>query len=334
MSGAIDYGRHRFEPAVRGCNGQWPAGSQVEDRPGAGCDSGAAPLRAAGEVKCRLIQPTDLEEIAKLLHEGFPRRSKARWLAALGRLGSHPGSNTFPTYGYMLETGEVAVGVLLLIYTSLDDEQSRRVRCNVSGWYVRPAFRMFAPLMVSRTIKDRSVTYVNVSPAPKTWPVIEAQGFRRFCNGSFAAIPMLSLRSEPCTITRITKSHSFDNRLTSLEWRILRDHANYGCVSLCLDAAGGDAFPFVFRRRLFKSAPLPCAQLVYCRDRNDLARFARPLGRFLALRGMLWVLVGADAPIINLTGRYFDNKLPMYFLGASRPSPGELAYTEAAMFGL
>ena len=85
-----------------------------------------------------------------------------------------------------------------------------------------------------------------------------------------------------------------------------------------------------------------CSRVLHCRALNlSIAETATilpgSLGRsaaFSRCEGWLWVLVGADAPIINLTGRYFDNKLPMYFLGASRPSPGELAYTEAAMFGL
>lgn len=286
----------------------------------------------ASVVTCRQIGTADLGGIAGLLHEGFPRRSAAGWMVALRRLGAHVTPHDSPQYGYMLETCGVAVGILLLISAALEDEPSGAIRCNVSSWYVRPAFRLYAPLLVSRAIKDRSVTYVNVSPASQTWQIIEAQGFRRFCNGAFAAIPLLSLRSESGRVTRITGANSSGSRLPLRELRILQDHANYGCISLCLEA-GKDTFPFIFRRRKFK-APLPCAQLVYCRDLSDLARFARPLGRYLALRGMPWVLIGADAPVPNLVGRYFDNKLPMYFKGTHRPRPGELAYTEAALFGL
>ena len=38
----------------------------------------------------------------------------------------------------------------------------------------------------------RDVTYINISPAPPTWPVVEAQGFRRFSEGQFFAVPALS----------------------------------------------------------------------------------------------------------------------------------------------
>jgi hypothetical protein len=307
------------------------ASSQIEDRMSAPAKH-VVSRQAARGVSCRSIHSADLEKIAVLLYEGFPRRSKAGWLAAIDRLNSHTTPDGFPTYGYLLEAGRVAVGVLLLITTALGDTSSQ-VRCNVSSWYVRPAYRLYAPLLVSRAIKDRSATYVNVSPALQTWPIIEAQGFRRFCNGAFAAMPILSLCSERGKITRIDGTQSWDGRLPFREHRILKDHAKYGCISVCLER-GQDTIPFVFRRRLFERIPIPCAQLIYCRDQSDMARFARPLGLFLALRGMPWVLVGADAPIPNLAGRYFENKLPMYYMGTNRPRTGEIAYTEAAVFGL
>ena len=289
--------------------------------------------RLSGSVRCRQIGPADLEAIANLLREGFPSRSAARWRAALDRLGAHVPPDGFPQYGYMLESGASAVGVLLAISASMRDATQGFVRCNMSCWYVRPDFRPYAPLLSARATKDRSATYINVSPAPTTWPIIEAQGFRRLCNGAFAAVPMLARRSHSCTVTTIGAPGLAPPSLAPDEWRILQDHAKYGCISVCCETPER-AYPFVFRRRLFKRHPLPCAQLVYCADPADLARFARSLGWFLARRGMPWILVGADGPVADLPGKYFDDKLPMYFMGQKRPRPGDLAYTEAAMFGL
>lgn len=291
------------------------------------------PAPAAERVSCREIRPTDLEEIATLLHEGFPRRSEAGWLAALDRLGRHPTSVGFPRYGYMLDADGTAIGVLLLIATKLGECHKGAVRCNVSSWYVRPAFRPYALFLASRALKDHPATFVNVSPAPLTCPIIQAQGFRRFSHGSFAAFPMLSLRFQAAKIARVTGLDAAGFGLSSEERRLLADHAAYGCISVRCETEDG-TFPFVFRRRFFKRFPLPCAQLVYCRDIADLVRFAGPLGRFLALRGLLWVLVAADAPIPGLPGRYFAAKLPMYYRGENKPHAGDLAYTEAALFGL
>ena len=79
---------------------------------------------------------------------------------------------------------------------------------------------------------------------------------------------------------------------------------------------------------------MPCAQLVYCRDIETFTRFASPVGRYLALRGRPLTIVDANGPIPNLVGKYVPGKLPRYFKGPRRPQIGDLAYTEAVMFGL
>jgi hypothetical protein len=38
----------------------------------------------------------------------------------------------------------------------------------------------------SQAIKHKNVTYVNISPALHTRPIVEAQGFSRYGNGQFA----------------------------------------------------------------------------------------------------------------------------------------------------
>jgi len=174
---------------------------------------------------------------------------------------------------------------------------------------------------------------VNVSAAEATWPIIEAQGFRRFCNGAFAAIPLFGRRAIKGKVTAINAFSRDDHRLQLKEWHILSDHERYGCISVCCETMEG-SYPFVFRRRLFRRHPLPCAQLIYCADQGDFERCAKLLGRFLASRGMPWVLVAGDGPMVDIPGRYFPNKMPMYFLGTRPKHPGDLAYTEAALFGL
>src|SRR5262249_49851818 len=65
------------------------------------------------------------------------------------------------------------------------------LRANVSSWYVEPAFRGYAPLLVSQALKLKQVTYLNISAARHTWPILEAQGYRRYSNGVFVAMPAL-----------------------------------------------------------------------------------------------------------------------------------------------
>ena len=95
----------------------------------------------------------------------------------------------------------------------------------------------------------------------------------------------------------------------------------------------GAAYPFVFRRRLAK-AVVPCAQLVYCRDTADVARFAGLIGRHLAARLSPLVVIDAVGPMPGLPSIYLAGRRPKFFKGPEQPRLGDLAYTEAALFGV
>ena len=122
---------------------------------------------------------------------GFPNRTRQFWSDALARLTRREPPPGFPKYGYLLESGDVAVGALLLICSTMREDGRLATRCNLSSWYVEPAYRAYATLLVSQALADKDATYTNVSAAPHTWPIIEAQGFSRYCDGVFVAVPML-----------------------------------------------------------------------------------------------------------------------------------------------
>ncbi len=101
----------------------------------------------------------------------------------------------YPRFGYMMENDGKPVGVILLLYRGMFEESGAGyIRCNLSSWYVEPSMRSYASMLVSFALKRPEVTYINISPAPPTWPVVEAQGFKRFSEGQFFAVPALSSR--------------------------------------------------------------------------------------------------------------------------------------------
>jgi hypothetical protein len=293
------------------------------DAPGE-CRIGAVRPR----VLCREIQERELDEVADLLGRGFPLRSRAYWVRALERLKAYSGPAGYPKFGYLLQGGERIAGVLLMIHARTPGSASTETRCNLSSWYVEPEFRSYAPLLVAKATRHRDVTYVNTSPAMHTRPIIEAQGFASYSRGVFVAIPALSPGSAPgARILPATASLGTD----ADERRLLRDHEGYGCLSLWC-ATNLDAHPFVFARRRRIAKVLPCLHLIYCRDVQDFARFAQPVGRHLAARGIFFVAVDANGPIDGLAGRFFARG-PKYYKGPNRPRLGDLAYMEAALFG-
>jgi hypothetical protein len=294
--------------------------------------------RSAGEntsqpqIRTRQITEGDVDRVAALLHEGFPRRPKDFFSKALAILGERRRFDGCPAYGFMLEADGQPVGVLLCIVACIEEAADALPRLNVSCWYVRPRYRIFGGLLAGRLTKLRVSSILNVSPAPYTLTTIQAQGFRRFSDGVLAAIPVLAVRSRSAKTRSLDGLESRCPDVTAREWQILQDHRAYGCTSLiCSDATG--TYPFVFQRRRVRYFPFDAAQLVYCRDIATIGLFARSLGAFLAFRGMPWMLVPGNGPISGIPGIFVANKWPMYVKGESAGRPGDFAYTEVAIFG-
>jgi hypothetical protein len=283
-------------------------------------------------VRFRQIADPDVNDVVELLTRGFaPRRSRAFWQNAMARLATHPTPPGAPRYGYMLDDGSGPVGVILMIYSTPPTDAATRLRSNVSSWYVEPAFRSYASLLISQALRHKDVTYLNLTPVPHTRPILEVQGYTCYARGVFiAALPLQIFARAPRT--RILPPHatpraSFDE----FERQLLLDHVGYGCTAVCCETEER-AHPFVFRLRTMKG--IPCAQLVYCRDVQDCVRFVGPLARYLTLRGRPLLIIDANGPVPGLAGKYFDDTMPRFFRGPQRPRLGDLAYSEIAMFGV
>ena len=283
-------------------------------------------------LRCRQIEATDIDQVVSLLARGFPAHNRVFWLGAFAQLRRHEPPTGLPKYGYLLQSDGAVVGAILLICSTMLSSDAVATRCNLSSWYVEPAFRAYAPMLVSQALRHKDITYLNVSSAPHTRPIIEAQGFSRYCDGIFIATPMLNglFGGEKVEVFDATRKPAVD--FDPFERELLLQHAEHGCI--CLWCATAErAYPFIFRSRLVRGF-IPCAQLIYCRDVCDFVRFAGPVGRLLARRGNPLVIVDANGPIPHLVGWFSRGNMPKYFKGPQRPRIGDLAYTEHAILGV
>ncbi len=280
-------------------------------------------------VRCRQIEETDLTAVLDLLVEGFPSQTRVHWAEVLRRLSAHDTPAGYARFGYLLEHGAVPVGIVLLIFAKPDE--AAHVRCSVSSWYVQPPFRGYAALLASHALRHREVVYLNMTPAPHTRPILEAQGYRLYCAGGFVAVPILNSRSGDAHVEVAGPSTRPGADLTAAEIKQLLDHALFGCLGLIVHSGEGRS-PFVFlpRRRF----GIPYAYLAYCRDQSDFVRFAGELGRFLIRRRLPLVIVDADGPVPGLIGRYTRRAPPKYFKGPDPPRHGDWLYSERTMFGV
>jgi hypothetical protein len=199
----------------------------------------------------------------------------------------------------------------------------------MSSWYVEPEFRGYGSILRLQALKHKPVTYCNITPGSHTLPILEAQGFTRYCDGRFIAIPALSMTSKCSRLEVITPDICTHEGLPASEIELLLMHTNYGCISVICSSAGGK-HPFVFLP--LQKTGVRYVYLGYCREVGEFVRFAGPLGRFLARRGFPLVIIDANGPINGLIGRY-SNGFPKYFKGSDMPRLGDLAYSERVMFG-
>jgi hypothetical protein len=288
------------------------------------------PMPCSGiHLRLREITEADREGVARLLAKGF-QRPVWYYARALERLSRHPTPPGRSKYGFLMEADGIPVGAVLLIFSTLQSGKDTHVRCNVTSWYVEPAYQSYAAVFTSRALRHKDVTYINVSARPAARPIIKAQGFQPYSRGQYVAIPALRAGRTGGLVRICGTDAAPDARFETADQELLSAHEEFGCMCLwCVTAER--AYPFIFLPRLFKRV-LPGVQLIYCRDIEDLVRFAGPLGLFLAARGKLVIAVDSNGPVAGLPGRYIEGKSPRFFKGPVSPRLGDITYTQAAMF--
>jgi hypothetical protein len=287
------------------------------------------------KFRCREISTADLDQVADLLTRGFVGRSREYWLQGLRRQAARQVPDGYPRFGYMLDHDGRAVGVLLLLYTSRIGGGEVAIQCNLSSWYVEPAFCNYAPLLTKIAQRHKEVTYLNISPATWTWPIIETQGFNSYCSGLFFSIPALSRLTLGTSVEIISPDARTIEGLPEAEIKLLTRHARYGCLSLVCRTASGEAFPFILlpmRIRRGWIAP-PAMQLIYCRDIACFVDCAGAIGRALLRHGKISVLLDSNGPVPGLTGVYTSARGRKYFKGPHPPRLADLTDTELVLYG-
>jgi hypothetical protein len=284
-------------------------------------------------IRCREITPADLGAVADLLTRGFAARTLNYWMDGLRRQSEREVPDTFPRFGYMLDHEGTPVGVLLLIYTAWEHGCGTSIRCNLSSWYVEPAFREYAPMLTKIAQRHEHVTYLNISPARWTWPMIETQGFRTYCGGMFFSFPALLRPAGGMRVEVVRQDAKAVSGLPEADVALLARHAAYGCLSLVCRAADGRGFPFVLQSMRIRRIPLPVMQMIYCSDVADYVACAGAIGRFLLKRGRISIALDANGHVKDLVGLYREPLGRKYFKGPQCPPLADLSDTELVIYG-
>jgi hypothetical protein len=286
-------------------------------------------------IRCREITEADIDAVADLLTRGFVTRSHEYWMQGLRRQAAREIPEGYPRFGYMLDAGGEAVGVLLLLYTSRISGSEAAVYCNLSSWFVDPKYRNYAALLTKIAQRHQEVTYLNISPATWTCPIIETQGFNSYCSGLFFSVPLLSRARPGISVELVSPDTPEIAGLRQSETELLARHAGCGCLSLVCRTAGGETLPFILqplRVRRGWLAP-PAMQLMYCRDVGEFVRCAGTIGRVLIRRGKVSVILDSNGPVRGLAGIFSRARGRKYFKGPHRPRLADLTDTELVLYG-
>jgi hypothetical protein len=275
------------------------------------------------QVEIRVITEKDLDAVHALLCEGFPAREPKYWRRSLTLLSRRQEVAGFPRYGMLLEVAGVVEGIILLLTSNSESG----LRTNISSWYVRPAYRKYAIFLFKRALREKSSTYLNISPSPDTLPIVEAIGFKPYTGGMILLNAFGIYRSggpvSPCGTPTI-------GMLDAGTRARAEAHLSYGCDGFVLEDAEGPMLA-LYRVKHLKRL-VPAAQFVFGRP-EQLLRNSGSVMRALFVRGITIALVDAPPNMTPGAGWLMKKREIRYFKGPLAPEPGDLMETEIAIFG-
>lgn len=286
-------------------------------------------------IRCRLITDRDLDAVATILRAGFPGHKAGSWERGLEHMRWRAVPDGAPRYGYCLDVGGTIAGVILLIASSRQVGGEDALFINVASWYVVPDYRTYAQLLVSIALRNKLATYTNVTPAPHTWPIVENQGYTRYCNGLFVAAPVLKPPARGVSVIPFAKASGMAEVTELANFEMLQRHHALGCtVVVAKEQSRHDGY--VFQRYRIKSGrvPLPAMLVLHAPDRAELVRIAGNLSRSLLRHAAPFLVMDANGPVDGLRGFYTESRGRKYFKGPHQPSLCDLADSEFAIFGV
>src|ERR1700736_3838345 len=106
-------------------------------------------------IKVRLITDADIPAAINLLTRGYGSgrapRPRSFWEDIFSCLSHRPlPAGELPRYGYVIDSDGELVGILLLIFSTVWENGKAKIRCGGCGWYVDPAFRLYAPALIKK----------------------------------------------------------------------------------------------------------------------------------------------------------------------------------------
>lgn len=240
-----------------------------------------------------MLRPLGAEQTTLTLDclaEGFPERGRAFWDKGWARLLAWPGNRDadYPPGFFWMEKGEPA-GIILTPASIRHSSGEPQIIVNVSSWYMRPAARWKAPLMLKALFRDDRVTFTDLTPTPDVQKMLPAFGFKAASDGiEWIATPLEATRR---ATGRVRPWRAGDVLAEgSPPDDLIRLHVEWGCLALVLEH---DATPFLVVLKPMRVRGLPAARVLFAGSRQALNAALPALSRALLRHGHLFLRIDA-----------------------------------------
>ena len=292
--------------------------------------------QSADSPRVRPARETDIEEICRLLEEGFGRDRAKRmpWR----RIFEHGWGGGRRDFGFVLTVDETIIGFIGAVFSHREGGGGPGgTVCNLTSWYVRAAFQGWGSLLLQAAISHADVTYTSLSPGQETVAILDALKFRRMPRRRFF-LPFGNAR----TLMGKGPTLHFDRafirrRLTAPHRRIFDDHAGYDLLHVLIRDGASSAYLIAKRRKTtVRVGPvpvrLPYSEILFCSDPDLLATHLERAKLAILLRQGS-VALAADESVIPPPIRAAAHSRSVRYYASGRTHPGklDLLYSELVL---
>jgi hypothetical protein len=249
-------------------------------------------------MKLQPLTTTSICEAQTLLQEGFPDRSADFWDRALYRLLRYPGNPAADVpIGYLMRVKDDLAGVVLTPAKPARDGDGVDRIVNLSSWYVRPAYRWQAPMMLKKILELKDTAFTDLTPTEPVQKMLESFDFEVIRQGmSLNLLPLDRLKSRSGCYVKDLDSDAMVSMHDDLA-RSVAAHREFGCLTaeLCTPEE-----TFLTAFKIVKTRGIRCAMLVYCEKNEAIYRNLPAIAQYLIEKG-IYILVfdippGQDVP--------------------------------------
>ncbi|MBV9250379.1 MAG: hypothetical protein JO227_14185 [Acetobacteraceae bacterium] len=221
-------------------------------------------VRAPGEPLVRPVEQGDREEVCRLLAEGYPTRT-IPW----GRLFDHPWQPEATPRGFVLTAAGEIVGFIGTIGAMRSLRGRRGVVCNLTSWFVRPAYRGSSMALIAAATGLENTTYTSLSAGEqRTRPILKALGFSEFDRTKLLLPPLLNVSTLLAPRPSMVFGDDVRPLVTGEHRQILDDHAGCDCLPVLLMDEGKSCLIIAQRRRRHRgnrdTKMLAYSEILYC----------------------------------------------------------------------